>query len=441
MSISKDDLKNALQSSETGHARLQSMVEPALSNPNVPAEVRAKLQADYNDYATQYAKVRYDISVLTGQWWPSSDDLESAEAILRAAERRRPGITQQASGILSALGTPVPAPVAEVAAAPSGTVAKVQQALNSMRVPPPNAPLLVDNRLGTQTRKALQWFQSGHGLQQTGMADAATLSALSVHGEGHMGFDFVTYGAAVATVPALQAALHAWKRYRGTHAPTVAAVPGVPSSAAAAAAVHGAFGIDVFSDLSHDPSSVARTQQQLNMLGWRLSIDGGLGPKTGQAIASFQQTHGMKPTGRLDVVTSSLIDMAATTGQAPTFSFEWLPYALGVATLPALSVVRQTVHNYTGGGAHMRGEEDDVGFEWIPYMLGVATLPAASAIRQYVHSATGGAPSRMYGEDNVLEPWEMTPQPWELESTEAQDILYGDTMMSLPADNLGRVRF
>jgi peptidoglycan hydrolase-like protein with peptidoglycan-binding domain len=293
---------------------------------------------------------------------------------------------------------------------PSGTVAKVQAALNGLRVPPANAPLKVDNILGNETRKALLWFQAGHSLPQTGRADAATLSALSVGsstdvaGERTMssmhGVPLLPFAGGMATTVALAAAWHAYKRYRGMHAPTVAAVPGVPSSVPAAAAVHGTFGIDTFADLSHDPSSVARTQQQLNQLGWRLAVDGGLGRQTSHAIASFQQTHGMSPTGKLDVVTSTLIDLAATTGASPSF-----------------------------------------GFEWTTYLLGLGTLPLVNVAKQYVHNVTGGPAGRMYGEDDVLEPWEMTPEPWELESTPTENMLFGDTMMSLPADNLGRVRF
>jgi peptidoglycan hydrolase-like protein with peptidoglycan-binding domain len=69
-------------------------------------------------------------------------------------------------------------------------------------------------------------------------------------------------------------------------------------------------------DLSHDRSAVWAAQQQLNRLGERLRLDGDFGANTAGAIARFQLAHGMSPTGRLDTITSTLIDLAAMTGGA-----------------------------------------------------------------------------------------------------------------------------
>ena len=335
-----------------------------------------------------------------------------------------------------------------------GMVARVQNALNSMRTPPPNAPLKVDNNLGRETRKALSWFQAGHGMPQTGQADKATINALAIAtgegpleaaGETTMHGWIAPFAGGAASTAGLAAAYHAWRHHRGKHAPTVAAVPGVPAIVQAAVEVHGEFGIDVFADLSHDRQSVAHAQQQLGTLGYRVAVDGGLGPETGRALSLFQATHNLHPTGKLDIVTSSYLEIAAAQAAGPSFGFEWTTYLLGLGTLPLASVARQYVHNLTGGPAgRMYGEEDlsesDVGFEWTTYALGLATLPALNVGKQYLHNVTGGPAARVYGEEDVPEPWELEPQPWELESTPTQDILFGDTMMSLPADNLGRVR-
>lgn len=180
----------------------------------------------------------------------------------------------------------------------TGPVAQVQSALNALRVPPPNAPLKVDNILGHQTRAALLWFQSAHGLSQTGRADGATLSALSLASPpSSMGFEWwPAYAVGVATWPALQAARHAWDRFRGKHVPT--------------STVHGD---GTLTDLSHDRSAVARVQKDLNLLGEHLSVDGIAGQQTQGAVYRFQQAHGITPTGRLDIVTSALIELAVGT--------------------------------------------------------------------------------------------------------------------------------
>ncbi|WP_331287301.1 MULTISPECIES: peptidoglycan-binding domain-containing protein [Methylobacteriaceae] len=50
------------------------------------------------------------------------------------------------------------------------------------------------------------------------------------------------------------------------------------------------------------PAGVRQIQQALNQQGWNTGqVDGRWGPATVQAARSYQQTHGLEPTGRLEV--------------------------------------------------------------------------------------------------------------------------------------------
>ncbi len=422
------------------------------------------LYDDLESYKAQWSHAKEKAESAASSWIPSflsgmSDSFASLKAVYRAGSP----LYARAVKLAADAGHPDAKralAVSKVTMRPpmGGIVARVQTALNRLRTPPPNAPLVVDNVLGRETRKALSWFQSGHGLPVTASTDAATISALSVSsGEGPMspgevasiGFEWMlpAVGGAALSAAAITA-YHAYKHMRGHHGPTAATPPGTatpPALGVGPAAVHG---IDVFADLSRDPSAVARAQQELNQLGARLLVDGSLGHQTRGAIARFQAARNLTPTGNLDVVTSSILELAAVapsgtptfTGEDDEMGFEWTAYLLGLGTLPAAAAARGFLHNVTGGAptARVYGE-DDMGFEWVPYLLGVGTLPAISAGRTFLHNMTGGGAARYHGEAVGGDYYESLP--WELESTPTEDLLFGDTMMSLPADNLGRMRF
>jgi peptidoglycan DL-endopeptidase CwlO len=54
-------------------------------------------------------------------------------------------------------------------------------------------------------------------------------------------------------------------------------------------------------------ASVKSAQEALNKNGASLTVDGKMGPKTVAAVKSFQKTHGLKTTGRLDAKTKSAL--------------------------------------------------------------------------------------------------------------------------------------
>ena len=53
--------------------------------------------------------------------------------------------------------------------------------------------------------------------------------------------------------------------------------------------------------------SVKSAQEALNKNGASLTADGKIGPKTVAAIKSFQKSHGLKVTGKLDAKTKSAL--------------------------------------------------------------------------------------------------------------------------------------
>ncbi len=61
-----------------------------------------------------------------------------------------------------------------------------------------------------------------------------------------------------------------------------------------------------------DPSDeVTGAQGRLRNLGFDLEVDGELGPRTRDALATFQDAHGLDPTGELDDATQSKLAEAA----------------------------------------------------------------------------------------------------------------------------------
>ena len=55
-------------------------------------------------------------------------------------------------------------------------------------------------------------------------------------------------------------------------------------------------------------ASVKSAQEALNRNGASLTADGKMGPKTVAAIKSFQKSHGLKVTGKLDTKTKSALN-------------------------------------------------------------------------------------------------------------------------------------
>jgi peptidoglycan hydrolase-like protein with peptidoglycan-binding domain len=59
---------------------------------------------------------------------------------------------------------------------------------------------------------------------------------------------------------------------------------------------------------THVSTSIKSAQESLNKNGASLTADGKMGPKTVTAIKSFQKSHGLKATGKLDAKTKSALN-------------------------------------------------------------------------------------------------------------------------------------
>ena len=56
-----------------------------------------------------------------------------------------------------------------------------------------------------------------------------------------------------------------------------------------------------------EKSEIESAQTALNKQGANLAVDGRLGPKTREAIKTFQAAHGLKATGKLDKATRTAL--------------------------------------------------------------------------------------------------------------------------------------
>ena len=92
------------------------------------------------------------------------------------------------------------------------------------------------------------------------------------------------------------------------------------------------------SQASHD--DVKQVQEKLQQEGlYHGPIDGMAGPETKQALAQFQQKHGLKQTGTLDRETLAALNASSTTGMGSS-----TPGSTPGATTPPSS-------GYQGGGS------------------------------------------------------------------------------------------
>jgi peptidoglycan hydrolase-like protein with peptidoglycan-binding domain len=58
---------------------------------------------------------------------------------------------------------------------------------------------------------------------------------------------------------------------------------------------------------SRSSPRVSMVQQKLNAGGANLTVDGMMGPRTHAAIADYQRAHGLRPTGRLNNRTMTML--------------------------------------------------------------------------------------------------------------------------------------
>jgi peptidoglycan hydrolase-like protein with peptidoglycan-binding domain len=58
---------------------------------------------------------------------------------------------------------------------------------------------------------------------------------------------------------------------------------------------------------AREKSEIESAQTALNKQGANLAVDGRLGPKTREAIKTFQAAHGLKATGKLDKATRTAL--------------------------------------------------------------------------------------------------------------------------------------
>lgn len=65
---------------------------------------------------------------------------------------------------------------------------------------------------------------------------------------------------------------------------------------------------DAATKKTHASASVKSAQEALNKNGASITADGKMGPKTVAAIKSFQKSHGLKATGKLDAKTKSALN-------------------------------------------------------------------------------------------------------------------------------------
>ena len=56
------------------------------------------------------------------------------------------------------------------------------------------------------------------------------------------------------------------------------------------------------------PAQVMRVQQDLNDNGFSLPVNGVMGPQTVAALRTYQQQHGLPPTGRIDAQTFTSLE-------------------------------------------------------------------------------------------------------------------------------------
>lgn len=64
----------------------------------------------------------------------------------------------------------------------------------------------------------------------------------------------------------------------------------------------------VIKHVKHASAVVKKAQEALNKHGAMLKVDGMMGPKTRDAIRSFQKANGLKPTGLLTKATLSKLE-------------------------------------------------------------------------------------------------------------------------------------
>jgi peptidoglycan hydrolase-like protein with peptidoglycan-binding domain len=60
----------------------------------------------------------------------------------------------------------------------------------------------------------------------------------------------------------------------------------------------------------HERNEIIAAQQELNKQGAALKADGVLGQKTRAALRSYQRSHGLKASGRLDAATEKALKVS-----------------------------------------------------------------------------------------------------------------------------------
>jgi hypothetical protein len=94
----------------------------------------------------------------------------------------------------------------------------------------------------------------------------------------------------------------------------------------------------------------ATVQRRLVDLGWAVTVDGAIGPRTRRAIAEFQHANGLPPTGNVDAETSIRLRSADANGHQ-----RYLADPLPVPGTPRPAVDRMT---------RIEQIADSVGFDW-----------------------------------------------------------------------------
>ncbi len=73
---------------------------------------------------------------------------------------------------------------------------------------------------------------------------------------------------------------------------------------------------NVTSSTSVDSAQLSQAQEALQQEGYKVSADGMMGPKTQDAIRSFQQANNLTPSGQLDSQTLRALNVSASGSEA-----------------------------------------------------------------------------------------------------------------------------
>ncbi|HAM41054.1 MAG TPA: hypothetical protein DCP69_06875 [Candidatus Omnitrophica bacterium] len=174
-------------------------------------------------------------------------------------------------------------------------LAEVQRALQEAGFDPG----AIDGRMGRRTRSALKAFQSANDLKPTGEVNTETWNALQARSRDRSALE----DPAPQRLAAAATSMFDPSPEQVSDAPEVSATTEVekaPASASKRDEVRSA----ILESRLRSPERIKKVQLALTQAGFDLGpIDGELGPRTDQALRSFQRANGLEPDGVVGVKT------------------------------------------------------------------------------------------------------------------------------------------